>query len=66
MFNHALTRSVNGAALVDGRALIVNALDDDAAAFWRRRGFLPSKDDALVLFRSIADIVASLEAASEM
>jgi GNAT superfamily N-acetyltransferase len=59
LFNHALARSVNGAAL------IVNAIDDEAAAFWRRRGFLPSKDDALVLFRSIADIAASLRAVGE-
>jgi len=62
LFNHALARSVSGAALIGGRALIVNAVDDEAASFWRRRGFLPSKDDALVLFRSIADIAASLKA----
>jgi len=36
---------------------------DQAAAFWRRRGFFPSKDDPLVLFRSIPDIAASLAAA---
>lgn len=40
---------------------MVNAIDTEAAAFWRRRGFLPSKDDSLVLFRSIADIAASVE-----
>jgi hypothetical protein len=39
---------------------MVRAIDDEAAAFWRRRGFLPSRDDPLVLFRSIADIAASL------
>jgi GNAT superfamily N-acetyltransferase len=60
LFNHALARSVNGAALIGGRALIVNAIDDEVAAFWQRRGFLPSTDDALLLFRSIADIAASL------
>jgi GNAT superfamily N-acetyltransferase len=60
LFNHALARCVNGAALIGGRALIVNAIDDDVAAFWRRRGFLPSTDDALLLLRSIADIAASL------
>ncbi len=65
LVNHALARSVNGAALIGGRALIVNAIDDEAAAFWRRRGFMPSKDDVLVLFRSISDIAASLEAARE-
>ncbi|MGC9271924.1 GNAT family N-acetyltransferase [Acidiphilium sp.] len=63
LFNHALARSVNGAALIGGRALVVNAVDEDAASFWCRRGFLPSKDDALVLFRSIADIASSLKAA---
>jgi len=32
-----------------------------AAAFWRRRGFLPSKDDPLSLFRSLPDIAAFLQ-----
>jgi len=63
LLKHALTRCVAGAALVGGRAVIVNAVDEEAAAFWRRRGFLPSRDDPLVLFRSIADIAATLRAA---
>lgn len=63
LLNHALTRCVAGAALIGGRALVVNAVDDEAAAFWRRRGFVPSRDDRLVLFQSIANIAASLEAA---
>lgn len=58
----ALERCVAGAGLIGGRAVMVNALDDEAAAFWRRWGFVPSKDDPLVLFRSIADIAASLAA----
>jgi GNAT superfamily N-acetyltransferase len=62
LFNHALARSVSGAALIGGRALVVNAIDGDAALFWRRRGFLPSKDNELVLFRSIGDIAASIKA----
>lgn len=60
---HALQRCVLGARLIGGRAVMVNALDDGATAFWRRRGFLPSKDDPNVLFRSISDIAASLRAA---
>ena len=64
LFNHALARSVSGAALIGGRALVVNAVDGEAAAFWRRRGFLPSKDHPLVLFRSMADIATSLRAAA--
>lgn len=63
LLKHALQRCVEGARLVGGRALIVHAVDADAAAFWRRRGFLASKDDPLILFRSIADIEASLAAA---
>lgn len=60
LLKHALQRCVEAAALVGGRALLVNAIDDDAAAFWRRRGFEPTRDDPLILLRSIADIAASL------
>jgi GNAT superfamily N-acetyltransferase len=60
LVKHALTRCVEAARLIGGRALIVNAVDEEAAALWRRRGFIPSRDDPLVLFRSIADIAASL------
>ena len=60
LLRHALIRSVEGARLVGGRALVVNALDSDAAKFWLRQGFIPSKDNPLVLFQSIADIAASL------
>ena len=60
LVKHALTRCVDAARLIGGRALIVNAVDEEAAAFWHRRGFIPSRDDPLVLFRSIAAIAASL------
>jgi hypothetical protein len=57
---HALQRCVTAAGLIGGRALIVNAVDIEAQAYWQRRGFIPSKNDPLILFRSIADIAASL------
>lgn len=60
LLKHALQRCVKAASLIGGRALIVNAVDTEAAAFWERRGFMPSKDDPLILFRSIADIAASM------
>lgn len=60
LVKHALQRCVTAAKLVGGRALLVNAVDLEAAAFWQRRGFLPSQDDPLILVRSIADIAASL------
>ena len=63
LLKHSLERCVTAAGLVGGRALMVNAVDDEAAEFWRRRGFLPSKDDPLILFRSMAAITASIAAA---
>ena len=57
---HALRRCVAGAALIGGRAVVVSALDEEAARFWARWGFMASRDDPLVLFRSIPDIAASL------
>jgi GNAT superfamily N-acetyltransferase len=60
LVKHALQRCMQAAGLIGGRALMVNAVDEEAARFWRRRGFLSSKDDPLVLFRSIAAIAASL------
>ena len=64
LLKHALQRCVAAANLVGGRALIVNAVDIEAAGFWARRGFIPSKDDPLALFRPIADIAASLGSSS--
>lgn len=60
LLRHALERCVTAAGLIGGRALIVHAVDVEAAAFWKRRGFIPSKDDPLILFRSIADIAVSM------
>lgn len=64
LLKHALGRCLEAARLVGGRALLVRAVDADAAAFWRRRGFLPTKDDPFLLFRSMADLAASLAAAT--
>lgn len=63
LLTDSLRRCVAAAGLVGGRAVVVNALDDMAAAFWARRGFLPGKDNPLMLFRFVPDIAASLEAA---
>lgn len=64
LVRHALERCVAAARLIGGRALVVNAVDAEAADFWVRRGFLPSKDDHWVLFRSMSDVAASLEKAA--
>jgi len=59
LLRHALERCLNAADLIGGRAVLVDAVDEKAAKYWRRRGFQPSRDDAFTLFRSIADIAAS-------
>ena len=59
---HAMRRSVRAAELVGGRALVVKAIDDEAAGFWRRRGFIPGRDDPMVMFRSLSDIAAAISA----
>ncbi len=64
LLKHAYMRAVTAAKLVGGRALLVNAIDADALAFWERRGFLQTKDDKYVLFRAIASIAKSIENAS--
>lgn len=66
LVKHALERCVAASELVGGRALMVNAVDDEAAGFWHRRGFLPSKDDPFILYRSIGDIAASLAQAGAL
>ncbi len=62
LLRHALIRCVEAAKLIGGRALVVKAIDAEAADFWDRRGFLRSKDDSMVLFRSMAEIAASVYA----
>lgn len=63
LLRHALDRCVSAAKLIGGRALIVNAVDTEAAAFWQRRGFLPSKDDPMILLSSIEEIANAQETA---
>jgi GNAT superfamily N-acetyltransferase len=64
LLQHALGRCVEAAALIGGRALIAKAIDAQAAAFWRKRGFRPTNHDPLMLLRSIPAIAASLRAAT--
>lgn len=60
LMKHALQRCVQASRLIGGRALMVNAVDEEAARFWQRHGFMPSRDDPLVLLRAISDIAAML------
>jgi GNAT superfamily N-acetyltransferase len=65
LLKDALRRCIQGAALIGGRAVVVKAVDEGALAYWKRRGFLPSKDDTFTLYRSIEAIAASLREAAK-
>lgn len=59
LFQDAVRRVINAADAIGIRGLIVHALSDDAAAFYRRLGFDPSPIDAMTLMITLADLRAS-------
>lgn len=52
----AMLRAVRAADEVGIRAVLVDALDEPAAAFYRRFGFQPLPDDSLTLMATIAQL----------
>jgi GNAT superfamily N-acetyltransferase len=60
LLGHAFRRSLAAAKLIGGRVLVVHALDDEAAEFWRRRGFVPSKTQPMLLFQAMTAIAESV------
>lgn len=59
LLRDALARAVAGARHYGARALVVDAVDANAAGFYRHHGFLTL--DGLRLYRRIADIERSIE-----
>lgn len=57
----ALRRAVTASDAVAARLVVVDAIDDQAAAFYRRWGFIDVPESPLRLFRKMADIRRSLE-----
>ncbi|MCB1659973.1 MAG: GNAT family N-acetyltransferase [Moraxellaceae bacterium] len=60
LLRHALERCVQGAYLIGGRAVVVHAINPQAADFWLKQDFIPSTDNPLTLLRPIQDIAFSL------
>lgn len=56
LLRHALERAVQGARLLGGRAILVDAIDEEAEAYWKSNGFEPITGRRSTLFRSVADI----------
>lgn len=60
LLKDALKRFVQAQAIIGARALVVQAKDEQAAAFYRHFGFEPSPIDAFHLYLMTKDIQASL------
>jgi hypothetical protein len=52
----ALTRSLDLSEKVGIHAVVVDAIDEEARAFYQRLGFIPLTDDAMRLFVSLGTI----------
>jgi hypothetical protein len=53
MLRDALLRTLQAADIAGIRAMLVHALSEQAASFYRRRGFTASPFDPLVLFLTL-------------
>lgn len=56
LLRHALERAVQGIHLLGGRAILVDAIDEEAETYWMSNGFEPIPGKRSTLFRSAADI----------
>lgn len=57
----ALRLSVVASDTAAARLVVVDAIDDRAATFYRRHGFLDTPENPLQLFRKVSDIRRSME-----
>jgi ribosomal protein S18 acetylase RimI-like enzyme len=63
LFADALRMAVLAGESVAARLVVVDALNDEAAGFYRRHGFTDTLDRPLRLYRRMKDIRASLQPA---
>lgn len=59
----ALRRAVAASDAAAARVVVVDAIDEHAAGFYRERGFVASPEDPLRLFRKLSDIRRTIESA---
>lgn len=57
----AVQRALSAAKIIGARALLINALDDTAAAFYLHCGFLPSPMAPHLLMATMEDLQVTLE-----
>ena len=59
----ALRKAVVAGEAAAARLIVVDAVDEDAARFYERHGFVPAPQQPLRLYRRMKDVRASLDAA---
>lgn len=64
LLRDAMLRTLNAAEIAGLRAIVVDAKDKSAKAFYRRFGFEPFKDEPMRLSLILKDVRAQLGAAS--
>jgi GNAT superfamily N-acetyltransferase len=57
----ALRRAVTASAAVAARLVVVDAIDERSAAFYRKRGFIDVPENPLRLFRKLSDVRRALD-----
>lgn len=57
----AMRRAVTASDAAAARLVVVDAIDDRAAAFYRNRGFIDVPENPLRLYRRIADVRRSID-----
>jgi GNAT superfamily N-acetyltransferase len=65
LLRHALERSVQASRLIGGRALIVQAIDNEAVLFWKRHGFTPRSDDQMILVSGMIEVEETVRRGNE-
>jgi predicted N-acetyltransferase YhbS len=66
LMGDALKKVVAADGHVAARVLVVDAIDDAAATFYRRHGFTPSSSDPLTLAAKITDIEKTVAKMAEL
>ena len=56
----ALSRASEAVAIVGGRLVVVDAIDDQAERFYEHHGFRPAPSRPMRLFRKVSDIAAAV------
>ena len=65
LFRDAALRVLNAAEVLGIRGILVNALSDEARAFWLAVGFEPSPLDPMTLMVTLADVGAAVRQGRE-